>query len=114
LGFKKGDSEEMVKAMAQKILKLRIFEEVKGKMDISIEPAKGSILLVSQFTLLANTKGGNRPSFIDAEAPETARHLYELMKEELSKSVPVETVSFGNYMQNYAQLDGPVTIVLDL
>ncbi len=114
VGIKKGDTEEKVLQLAQKLKKLRIFEETEGKMTHSALDLQLPILLVSQFTLLANTKDGNRPSFLDAEEPSRARELYELLISEVSKDLPVETGSFGEYMNISAELDGPVTIVMEL
>lgn len=113
VGIKRGDTEGEVRSMAQKIVKLRIFEETPGKMTVSAIDKSLPILLVSQFTLLANTKGGNRPSFLDAEEPTRARELYDLLCDEVGKAVPVQKGSFGKLMSISAELDGPVTIVLD-
>lgn len=114
LGVKKGDTAKNVDALVEKISKLRIMSDIQDKMNLSILDTKSKILLVSQFTLLANTQGGNRPSFIDAEEPEKAMELYLYMKEKFEeKGVKVETGSFGNYMQIETVLDGPVTIVLE-
>ena len=114
LGVKKGDTAKNVDALVEKISKLRIMSDSQDKMNLSILDTKSEVLLVSQFTLLANTQGGNRPSFIDAEEPEKAMELYLYMKEKFEeKGVKVETGSFGNYMQIETVLDGPVTIVLE-
>ena len=114
LGVKKGDTAKNVDALVEKISKLRIMSDSQDKMNLSILDTKSEVLLVSQFTLLANTQGGNRPSFIDAEEPKKAKELYLYMKEKFEeKGVKVETGSFGNYMQIETVLDGPVTIVLE-
>lgn len=114
LGVKKGDTVKNVDAFVEKISKLRIMSDSQDKMNLSILDTKSEVLLVSQFTLLANTQGGNRPSFIDAEEPEKAKELYLYMKEKLEeKGIKVETGSFGNYMEIETVLDGPVTIVLE-
>lgn len=113
VGIQKGDTEETIIKMAAKLKKLRIFEEVEGKMSHSVVDLKLSALVVSQFTLLANTKDGNRPSFLDAEEPTRARKLYDLFVTELSTDVTVQTGSFGEYMRIETTLDGPVTIVLE-
>jgi len=85
-----------------------------SKMNLSIVDTKSEILLVSQFTLYANTKDGNRPSFIDAEEPAKAKELYEYMITKLKETgLNVQTGSFGDYMEINAVLDGPVTIVLE-
>lgn len=114
VGFKKGDSEKEVDLLADKLSKLRVMSDENEKMNLSVNDAKGKILVVSQFTLYADTKGGNRPSFINAEDPEKAKKLYELFIAKLKeKSITVETGSFGDYMQIDATLDGPVTIILE-
>ncbi|QQG42065.1 MAG: D-tyrosyl-tRNA(Tyr) deacylase [Candidatus Woesebacteria bacterium] len=112
VGFKKGDTNEAVKLLADKLSKLRVMSDDQEKMNKSINEVGGKILVVSQFTLYADTKGGNRPSFINAEEPEKAKKLYEYLISKLRElSVDVETGSFGDYMQIEALLDGPVTIL---
>lgn len=113
VGFKKGDTEASVLSITNKLLKLRIMSDEQDKMNRSIVDVHGSLLVVSQFTLYANTSGGNRPSFIDSLEPDAARKLYEYFVTELKKSVTVEIGSFGNYMDINAKLDGPVTITLE-
>ena len=112
LGVKRGDTEETAISLAQKLLKLRIFEEERGKMNLSVVDTKSSVLVVSQFTLMASTKDGNRPSFAEAEEPTKARKVYETFISELKKQVKVQSGSFGKYMNISASLDGPVTILL--
>ncbi len=112
VGFKKGDSEKEVEALADKIFKLRIMSDGKEKMNLTVKDVDGSFLVVSQFTLYADTKGGNRPSFISAEEPVKAQKLYNYFIELLkSNNAKVETGSFGDYMKIEAILDGPVTII---
>jgi len=112
VGFKKGDSEEIVEQLAVKLSKLRVMSDSEDKMNLSIQDSGGSFLVVSQFTLYADTSGGNRPSFIDAEDPDKAKKLYELFTSHLKdKGLRVETGSFGDYMKIDAELDGPVTII---
>jgi D-tyrosyl-tRNA(Tyr) deacylase len=112
VGFKKGDEKASVELLADKLSKLRVMSDEKEKMNLSVVDTKSSILVVSQFTLYADTKGGNRPSFIEAEEPDKAKQLYELFIEKLKeKSIKVETGSFGDYMQIEAIMDGPVTII---
>lgn len=114
LGIGKEDSGETIRKQAEKIVKLRIMSDEHGKMNKSILDGAGDILVVSQFTLLADTSGGNRPSFIQAALPETAKKLYKLFIEELRR-LGVHTVragSFGTYMEVSLVNDGPVTIVL--
>lgn len=113
VGFKKGDDKKTAEMLAVKLSKLRIMSDEKGLMNLSVIDTKSVILVVSQFTLYANTKGGNRPSFIDAEEPKKARQLYEYFIEKLKESgLSVQTGSFGDYMEINCELDGPVTIVL--
>jgi len=103
-----------VENTSEKILKLRIFGDENDKMNLSIQDVKGEILAVSQFTLLADCSGGNRPSFIKAAPPETAKPLFEKFVNELKKSgLKVETGVFGAKMEVELQNDGPVTIILE-
>ncbi len=112
VGFKKGDSEKELDFLVEKLVKLRVMKDGEKKMNLSVKDVGGGLLVVSQFTLYADTKDGNRPSFIDAEEPIKARELYELLIKKLKdKEVKVETGSFGEYMQIEAILDGPVTIL---
>jgi len=114
LGIKKGDTKKQVDELVSKLIKLRIMSDQNSKMNLSIVDTKSEILLVSQFTLYANTKDGNRPSFIDAEEPAKAKELYEYMITKLKETgLNVQTGSFGDYMEINAVLDGPVTIVLE-
>ena len=114
VGFKKGDSEETVKQLAVKLSKLRVMSDQEEKMNLSLNDVEGKVLVVSQFTLYADTSGGNRPSFIDAEDPAKAKVLYELFISDLKENgIKVETGSFGDYMKIDAEIDGPVTIVLE-
>ena len=114
LGIGKEDSEGAVRKMAEKIVKLRIMSDSEDKMNKSILDVSGEILVVSQFTLLADTTGGNRPSFINAALPEKAKELYELFIEELKRLgvKKVEMGKFGTYMEVSLVNYGPVTIVL--
>ncbi len=114
LGIRKNDTADKAKKMAEKLVKLRIFEDEANKMSKSLTDVKGQLLLVSQFTLIADTKKGNRPSFIQAEEPEKAKKIYKLVVNELSSKVVVKTGVFGQYMQVSLQNDGPVTIILDI
>lgn len=114
VGFKKGDTVEAIQKMCEKILKLRVMADSEGKMNISVLDAKNEILVVSQFTLYANTEDGRRPSFIDAESPDRARELYTAFVDYLNQSgLLIKTGSFGDYMKIDAELDGPVTITLE-
>lgn len=112
VGFKKGDNEKEVEILADKLSKLRVMSDPNDKMNLSVGDIGGKILVVSQFTLYADTTGGNRPSFINAEEPEKAEKLYEYFVAQLkSKGLTVETGSFGDYMKIEVTLDGPVTII---
>ncbi len=114
LGIKKGDTEKKVDELVNKVLKLRVMSDENDKMNLSVQDTKSEILLVSQFTLYANTKDGNRPSFIDAEEPTKANMLYEYMISKLKGSgLNIQTGSFGDYMKIESDLDGPVTIVIE-
>lgn len=114
-GFEAGDSAEDLAWMAGKLINLRIFDDADAKMNLSLRDTAGDILLVSQFTLHASTKKGNRPSFIKAARPEIAVPLYESFKTklELLLGKEVQTGEFGASMQVHLQNDGPVTIVID-
>lgn len=115
LGVEVGDTVEDLNWLAGKITRLRIFNDEEGQMNRSLLEVEGSILLVSQFTLHASTKKGNRPSYIRAARPEEAIPLYKQMKEELSKLMgkSVETGVFGAHMEVTLVNDGPVTIQID-
>ncbi len=113
LGVGEEDGEKDVERLVEKLVKLRIMADKEGKMNLNIKDAGGEILLVSQFTLYADTSGGNRPSFIKAASPDKARDLYRLFVSKLVENgVPVKTGSFGEYMEISAELDGPVTILV--
>lgn len=110
-----GDTEAEVKLLAKKTAMLRVFEDNDGKMNLSLLDTKGEVLCISQFTLAADTKKGNRPSFINAMEPDTASRYYDMFCEEL-KTLGVENVAkgvFGADMLVSLQNDGPVTIILD-
>ncbi|EOL46602.1 D-aminoacyl-tRNA deacylase [Enterococcus caccae] len=114
LGIHESDDVEDVAYLVRKISKLRVFEDDEGKMNLSIQEIQGSILSVSQFTLYAETKKGNRPSFTAAARPEKAIPLYELFNEQLKeREIHVETGEFGADMAVSLINDGPVTIIID-
>jgi D-aminoacyl-tRNA deacylase len=114
LGVARGDGEEDAIRLAGKIARLRIFPDDEGRFDRSVEDVAGAVLVVSQFTLIADTAKGNRPSFAGAAPPAEAEPLYERFCAELrSLGLPVETGVFGAKMELELTNDGPVTIVLD-
>ncbi|MEN9942077.1 MAG: hypothetical protein RLZZ91_78 [Bacteroidota bacterium] len=114
IGFSSNDNEENILPTIEKIVKLRIFSDEEGKMNKSVLDVEGSMLLISQFTLYADTKKGNRPSFIEAARPEQAIPLYEFFIAEMKKRISnVETGIFGADMKVELVNDGPVTIVFD-
>lgn len=114
IGVKKGDSQKEAEVLAEKLAKLRVMADEEGKMNLTVADTKASILVVSQFTLYADTQNGNRPSFINAAEPKVARDIYEYFIKFLeSKGLKLETGSFGDYMEISAELDGPVTILLE-
>ena len=109
----KGDSAEQCEKLAKKVLAYRIFEDENGKMNKSVSDIGGEILIVSQFTLAADTAKGLRPSFTPAADPETGKHLYEHFIEKIKESgLKTETGQFGANMQVALINDGPVTIWL--
>lgn len=114
IGVSDKDTEAVADKMIKKMIGLRIFEDAEGKTNLSLADVGGSLLLLSQFTLYANCKKGNRPSFIEAGAPDKANQLYEYIIEESKKSVSVvQTGRFGAEMEVSLINDGPFTILLD-
>ncbi|MEG0321273.1 MAG: D-aminoacyl-tRNA deacylase [Oscillospiraceae bacterium] len=114
LGVAPTDTEDTADKMAEKICNLRVFEDENEKMNLNLEAVGGSLLVVSQFTLYADTKS-RRPGFTGAAKPETAIPLYErLMAQCRAKGFPVEHGEFGADMQVFSQNDGPVTIIFDV
>lgn len=115
LGIAVGDTEKDIDWLCRKISRMRLFGDEQGKMNLSVQDIGGDVMLVSQFTLLADARKGNRPSFIRAARPETAIPLYEMMIQQLSEALgkPVATGVFGADMQINLCNDGPVTIILD-
>ncbi len=114
LGIAGNDSEEDVDYLAEKITNLRIFQDAAGKMNLSLGEINGSVLVISQFTLLADTRKGRRPSFIQAAPPELAEPLYDTFVHRLeSQGLRVACGIFGAHMLVKIFNDGPVTLVLD-
>lgn len=115
LGIENDDNEEDIQWLSRKITAMRIFSDEAGLMNLSIQDIGGAFLVVSQFTLFASTKKGNRPSFIRSARPETAIPLYERFVEALAteSGLPVKTGTFGADMKVSLLNDGPVTILLD-
>ena len=114
LGAGHGDGEEHAKFLAEKIANLRVFEDELGKTNLSILDVKGEVIVVSQFTLYADTRKGRRPSFIDAALPDVAEPLVGRFVELLrGHGVPTQTGKFGSHMQVEIHNDGPVTIWLE-
>ncbi len=115
VGVAEGDTRSAADVLAKKIARLRVFEDSEGKMNLDIHDIGGAILSISQFTLYADCRKGNRPSFIRAARPETALPLYDYLNETLRKEygLQVETGRFGADMKVDLINDGPVTIILE-
>lgn len=114
IGVGSGDTREIADKMIKKLIGMRIFEDENGKTNLNLESVGGSLLLISQFTLYADCKRGNRPGFTDAGAPDLAEELYEYIISECRKSVPVvERGVFGADMKVSLVNDGPFTVILD-
>ena len=115
LGVEDGDTDEDIEWLAGKVARLRVFPDAQGVMNLAVGEVGGEVLVVSQFTLLASTRKGNRPSYSRAAPPETARPLYERFVAALSQQlrIPVATGQFGAMMQVHLVNDGPVTILID-
>ncbi len=115
LGIGPADDEEKARALVRKISMLRIFGDAEGKMNLSCKDVGGQAIVVSQFTLYADTRRGNRPSFTEAAAPDLARPLCERFAQMLTEAgVPAQQGEFGAYMQVQIENDGPVTIVIEM
>lgn len=112
-GVKRGDDEASADYIVRKIAAMRLFEDENGKMNLSLPDVGGEVLFVSQFTLFAECRHGNRPGFSQAELPGRANELYEYAAEKLSALVPVKKGVFGADMKITQENDGPVTVILD-
>ena len=114
IGISENDTKEIADKMIKKMIGLRIFEDENGKTNISLKDVSGELLLISQFTLYADCKKGNRPSFINAGKPDMANEMYEYIIEQCKKEISVvENGIFGADMKVSLENDGPFTIVLD-
>ena len=113
VGFTEGDNSSDIDYIVKKIVNLRVFDDENGVMNKSILDTNGTILSISQFTLYANTKKGNRPSYIDALKGELSTKLYDEFNEKLNEIVPTKTGIFGADMKVRLVNDGPVTIIID-
>ena len=114
IGVSNDDTKEIADKMIKKLIGMRIFDDENGKTNLALADVDGELLLVSQFTLYANCKKGNRPSFINAGAPDMANEMYEYIIENCREQVKVvETGEFGTDMKVKLENDGPFTIVLD-
>ncbi|MBW4837109.1 MAG: D-tyrosyl-tRNA(Tyr) deacylase [Staphylococcaceae bacterium] len=114
VGVGKDSTEEDIKIVAKKIANARLFEDVNNKLNLNIQQVDGQILSVSQFTLYADVKKGNRPGFSNSKSPEEAKQLYERFNEELeSYGLTVKTGEFGTHMNVEINNDGPVTIIYE-
>ncbi|NLA69870.1 MAG: D-tyrosyl-tRNA(Tyr) deacylase [Clostridiales bacterium] len=114
VGVSRTDNNEIADKMVDKLIKMRIFEDAEGKTNLSLADIEGQLLIISQFTLYANCKKGNRPSFIEAGAPDEANRLYEYIISKCTERCPVvEKGIFGTEMKVDLINDGPFTIVLD-
>jgi len=114
IGITHNDNVEIADKLIKKLINLRVFEDENGKMNLALKDVKGELLLISQFTLYADCKDGNRPAFIEAAKPEFANELYEYVVEQCKKqNVNVQTGAFGADMKVSLMNDGPVTIIMD-
>jgi D-tyrosyl-tRNA(Tyr) deacylase len=114
LGVRKGDDERKAAELARRCIQMRIFEDRDGKFNLSLEDVKGEAIVVSQFTLLADTRRGRRPSFSDAETPDQARRLYEyFVARMLASGIKTRSGVFGARMVVSLENNGPVTIIME-
>ena len=114
VGISRTDTITDIKYSLEKLINLRIFEDMEGKLNLSLLDVKGELLVVSNFTVYGDTKKGRRPSYIESASPEDAEKLYNLFLEELSKyNIPYETGKFRERMNVLLENDGPVTLIIN-
>ena len=114
VGISRTDTITDIKYSLEKLINLRIFEDMEGKLNLSLLDVKGELLVVSNFTVYGDTKKGRRPSYIESASPEDAEKLYDLFLEELSKyNIPYETGKFREHMNVILENDGPVTLIIN-
>ena len=114
VGISRTDTITDIKYSLEKLINLRIFEDMEGKLNLSLLDVKGELLVVSNFTVYGDTKKGRRPSYIESASPEEAEKLYSLFLEELSKyNIPYETGKFREHMNVLLENDGPVTLIIN-
>jgi D-tyrosyl-tRNA(Tyr) deacylase len=114
LGVQRGDDEDKAKRLLKKLIGYRVFADLEGKMNLNVQQVGGGLLIISQFTLAADTRNGLRPSFSSAAPPAEAEHLYDFFNAEAQKTgIPIATGRFGADMQISLVNDGPVTFLLD-
>jgi D-tyrosyl-tRNA(Tyr) deacylase len=114
VGVANGDTDADAEYLAQKIVELRVFEDSSGKMNLALGEVSGSVLAISQFTLLADCRKGRRPSFSQAAAPDVAQPLFDRFVETVrQRGIPIQTGQFGAHMDVELVNDGPVTLLLD-
>jgi len=115
LGIEEEDNQEDIRWLSNKISQLRIFDDEQGQMNLSVKDTDGEVMVISQFTLHANTRKGTRPSYIRAAKPDTAVPLYHEFIEQMGKEIgkKVKSGKFGAYMKITLENDGPVTIMID-
>lgn len=114
LGVEKTDTPELANKLLQKVLKYRIFADEAGKMNLNVNQVKGSLLVVSQFTLVADTQKGTRPGFSKGASPQLGEELYEYFLQNSAKEINTQSGQFGADMQVSLQNDGPVTFMLEV
>ncbi len=113
IGIAKDDNELSTKLLARKVLNLRVFNDLNQKMNLSIKDTNGSALIISQFTLCADTRKGRRPSYFQAANPKFSKDLYDYFIKEIKKEIFVETGVFGEYMEVELINNGPATFILE-